>query len=155
MAAGLGLEPRYPPPEGGVLPLDDPAMPVNLAENYLTFHAICDSVGLDWRVTPTGEVSMTPKITFRITPHHIRPGVEVVEVLLDGELCATVVPDEKNDCGLKIASAHFVGELTHNNEFPTGVRMDTGETHFPPIPAVLMSFDIRAYTMEPRRIVRQ
>ena len=24
-AAGLGLEPRYPPPEGDVLPLDDPA----------------------------------------------------------------------------------------------------------------------------------
>src|SRR3989344_1687627 len=25
-AAGLGFEPRYPPPKGGVLPLDDPAM---------------------------------------------------------------------------------------------------------------------------------
>lgn len=25
-AAGLGLEPRYTPPEGVVLPLDDPAM---------------------------------------------------------------------------------------------------------------------------------
>ena len=24
-AAGLGLEPRYSPPEGDVLPLDDPA----------------------------------------------------------------------------------------------------------------------------------
>lgn len=24
--AGLGFEPRYPPPKGGVLPLDDPAM---------------------------------------------------------------------------------------------------------------------------------
>lgn len=23
--AGLGFEPRYPPPKGGVLPLDDPA----------------------------------------------------------------------------------------------------------------------------------
>ena len=30
-AAGLGLEPRYPPPEGGVLPLDDPAA---LARNF-------------------------------------------------------------------------------------------------------------------------
>lgn len=26
MAAGLGLEPRYHPPEGCVLPLDDPAL---------------------------------------------------------------------------------------------------------------------------------
>ena len=25
-AAGLGLEPRYSPPEGDVLPLDDPAI---------------------------------------------------------------------------------------------------------------------------------
>ncbi len=24
--AGLGFEPRYPPPKGGVLPLDDPAV---------------------------------------------------------------------------------------------------------------------------------
>ena len=26
LAAGLGLEPRYTPPEGVVLPLDDPAI---------------------------------------------------------------------------------------------------------------------------------
>ncbi len=26
LAAGLGLEPRYPGPKPGVLPLDDPAM---------------------------------------------------------------------------------------------------------------------------------
>lgn len=33
--AGLGLEPRFSPPEGDVLPLDDPAM-FNLT--YVNFH---------------------------------------------------------------------------------------------------------------------
>ncbi len=32
LAAGLGLEPRYHPPEGRVLPLDDPAMRLILAQ---------------------------------------------------------------------------------------------------------------------------
>ncbi len=32
-AAGLGLEPRYSPPEGDVLPLDDPAISENIAQN--------------------------------------------------------------------------------------------------------------------------
>ena len=34
LAAGLGLEPRYSPPEGDVLPLDDPAILGYYIENY-------------------------------------------------------------------------------------------------------------------------
>src|SRR3989344_688509 len=34
-AAGLGFEPRYPPPKGGVLPLDDPAMDFKLLSPLL------------------------------------------------------------------------------------------------------------------------
>ena len=33
-AAGLGLEPRYPGPKPGVLPLDDPAMTDRLPQNW-------------------------------------------------------------------------------------------------------------------------
>lgn len=32
LAAGLGFEPRYTPPEGVVLPLDDPAMVLTVAK---------------------------------------------------------------------------------------------------------------------------
>ena len=38
MAAGLGLEPRYPPPEGGVLPLDDPAILETIYQNQAIFN---------------------------------------------------------------------------------------------------------------------
>lgn len=33
-AAGPGFEPRYPPPKGGVLPLDDPAAVITNCFQY-------------------------------------------------------------------------------------------------------------------------
>ena len=40
IAAGLGLEPRYSPPEGDVLPLDDPAI-------YYTFKYFATAIILE------------------------------------------------------------------------------------------------------------
>ncbi len=39
-AAGLGLEPRYSPPKGDVLPLDDPAIKYNLSKFVFIYHAL-------------------------------------------------------------------------------------------------------------------
>jgi hypothetical protein len=38
--AGLGFEPRYSPPKGDVLPLDDPAINANLTGNYSFFNSV-------------------------------------------------------------------------------------------------------------------
>ena len=54
---------------------------------------------------------MSSKIEFNIRAHHTIPGAEVVEILLNGEFCACIYPDEANN-GIKLVSAHFAGEVT-------------------------------------------
>lgn len=97
---------------------------------------------------------MGSRISFRIIPHSRIPDVEIVEVLLDGHMCASIYPDRTNEGSIKLVSAHFAGELTHNDQFPEGVKMDTGDRMIPPIPAVHISFDVRPYTIEGNTIVR-
>lgn len=80
-------------------------------------------------------------IQFRVVPHSIRPGAQVAEILLDGEMVATVYPDGQK--GIKLVSAHM-----------EGVKQDDGIGSFPPIPAVLISFDPQPYTIEGGRIVK-
>ncbi len=68
------------------------------------------------------------RITFRAVPHDVRPGVEVLQILLDGVMCATIFPDFDRPGGIKLVSAHFAGELTRDGKFPEGVSvvMETG-----------------------------
>lgn len=94
------------------------------------------------------------KIGFRVVPHRVLPDAEIVEVLLNGEVCATICQD-KDSKTIKVVSAHFTGELTHDGEFPEGVKMDTGENMFPPIPAVFISFDPRPWMIVDTTLVRE
>lgn len=93
-------------------------------------------------------------ITFRIVPHRHREGIEVVEILLNGQMCATIYPDPRDPQAIKLVSAHFAGELTRDNNFPAGIQMDTGERHFPPVPNLNITFDIRKYSLGLQGLVR-
>ena len=95
------------------------------------------------------------RITFRNIPHQNRSGVEVCEILLNGQMVATIYPDQINPKSIKIVSAHFAGKLTRDNQFPEGVKMSTGEGIFPPIPTVYMHFNPRRYSITPEGIERQ
>ena len=97
---------------------------------------------------------MSSRISFRVLPHSGRSGVGIVEILLDGQVCAFIHPDEEKEQSIKVVSAHFVGELTHDNKFPDGIKMDTGESTFPPIPSIHISFDPRNYEVNFDTIIR-
>lgn len=98
---------------------------------------------------------MDSRIKFRIVEHSRKPGVKILEILLDGQMCATIYPDDENSGSIKLVSAHFAGELTHQNQFPEGIRMHTGEGVYPPVPAVHLSFDPRKYWIELDSISRE
>lgn len=93
-------------------------------------------------------------VTFRITTHAVRSGVSIVEILLGGQVCAVLYPDDECEGGVKLASAHFAGDVTRDGQFPAGVRMDTGEGQFPPIPALRMQFKPQPYTITNEGIQR-
>ena len=80
-------------------------------------------------------------ITFQIRLHDTRSGVEVVEILLDGQMVATIYPC--GDKSVRLVSAHF-GE----------VKQDDGSTSVLPIPLILISFDPQPYTIEGGRLVK-
>jgi len=79
--------------------------------------------------------------TFEVKPHSIKHGVQVAEILMDGEMVATIYPDGEK--GIKLVSAHM-----------EGVVQDDGSRSMPPIPAVLITFDPQPYTIEGNRIVK-
>lgn len=97
---------------------------------------------------------MASNINFRIVPHSHIQGVEVVEVLLGGQVCAVIYPDRESPGSIKLVSAHFAGDLTRHGQFPDGVKMDTGEKSYPPIPFIHISFDPRTYKIGARGIER-
>lgn len=80
-------------------------------------------------------------IQFRVMPHSRRPGVQIAELLLDGQMVATIYPDGEK--GIKLVSAHM-----------EKVQQDDGSISNPPIPHVLISFDPQPYTIEGGRIVK-
>jgi hypothetical protein len=95
------------------------------------------------------------KISFRLKKHTEKPNVEILEILLDGNMVATIYPDEKNPASVKLVSAHFAGELTKGNQFPEGIKMETAERLFPPIPGIHITFEPRRYKIQPGGIVRE
>lgn len=84
-------------------------------------------------------------ITFRIAEHSVRPGVQLVEILLDGEVVGAIYPDpEKN--GIAIISAHF-SEKNMPPDFEGEVLEDDGRGSFPPIPFIRLTFRPRKYVI--------
>ena len=49
-------------------------------------------------------------VTFEKRPHNLLPGVEVVDILVNGVAVATIAPQSDGD-GIKLTSAHFAGDL--------------------------------------------
>ena len=92
-------------------------------------------------------------VTFEKRPHNLLPGVEVVDILVNGVLVATIAPQSDGD-GIKLTSAHFAGDLAKGTAFPAGIKMDNGQGSMPPIPAVLIAFRPRPFHVEGNRIVR-
>ena len=80
-------------------------------------------------------------LEFRVVPHSGRLGVPVGQILLDGEMIASIYPDGEK--GIKIVSAHM-----------KEVQQDDGSTSVPPIPHVSIIFDPQPYAIEGGRIVR-
>ena len=71
LAAGLGLEPRYTPPEGVVLPLDDPAMRRILADSEI-FSASPDKATLSAVISSTSAKGPPQKPHARAS-YRVRP----------------------------------------------------------------------------------
>ena len=80
-------------------------------------------------------------ITFEVKFHSSKPGIQVVEILMDDKMVPTIYPDGEK--GVKLVSAHM-----------EEVVQDDGSRSAPPIPAVLITFDPQPYTIEGNRIVK-
>lgn len=89
-------------------------------------------------------------ITFRIAKHSRRPGVELVEILLNNEVVGTIYPDTERD-GIIVVSAHF-SEKNIPEDFDGEIIEDNGEGSFPPIPSVRMTFKPRRYVIRHGKI---
>jgi hypothetical protein len=87
-----------------------------------------------------GEPSL-PHVTFRVDEHSHRSGTEVMEILIDGVAVATVSPGDGKS--VRIISAHM-----------KSVTEISGEGSLMPIPAVLIEFDPRPWSIEGGKLVR-
>lgn len=89
-------------------------------------------------------------IDFRIGEHSVRPGVRIVEILVDGKTAGVIYPD---DTTIKIVSAHM-GEMSVETDFTGEVVKDDGSQGWPPIPSVLITFNPSPYVIVGNRIVK-
>ena len=87
-------------------------------------------------------------ISFRITEHLVSPGMNLVEILLDGNVVGAVYP---KDNSISIISAHF-SEKEFPKDFDGEVVEDNGENKFPPIPSINIIFKPRKYYFIGKRI---
>lgn len=76
---------------------------------------------------------------------------DIVEILVDGKVAGVIYPSGEK--GIKIVSAHISGTSTEDG-FAGEVAEDDGTESFPPIPAVLISFNPSPYEIKGGRIVR-
>ena len=79
-------------------------------------------------------------ITFRTALHNIKAGVEIVEILLDGQVVAVVYPEDED--GIKVVSAHFAIQSLNN-----------GFNNRPPVPSIDVVFRPRRYTIRDGKLV--
>jgi hypothetical protein len=91
-------------------------------------------------------------LTFRTTPHSIRPGVEIVEILIAGSVVGVITPDDQN--GMRIISAHFEQHDIEPGFAGEAVYDDGTSGTQPPIPAIAVTFNSRPYRIEDGKLVR-
>lgn len=87
-------------------------------------------------------------ITFRISPHSLKPGENVAEILLDGKVVGAIFPDRTKPNGIKVVSVHMC-----DKEFWAGfsgeVIDDDGSDAYPPIPSVNIAFQPSPWSFDP------
>ncbi len=93
-------------------------------------------------------------VEFRIKPHSICADIQVVEILIDGQTVGVMYP--MRDKGIKLVSAHMEMEKTEiEKDFAGEVVKDDGSRDWPPIPAVLITFNPSPYTIIGNKIVKK
>jgi predicted RNA-binding Zn-ribbon protein involved in translation (DUF1610 family) len=92
-------------------------------------------------------------MTFRVSEHTIRPGVQVLEILHDGMVCGILVPHDDYPNVVRLISAHLLGAGESEGVAPHIIISDNiGERA--PIPTVAFIFDPGPYIIDGGRIVR-
>ncbi len=80
-------------------------------------------------------------VAFRLAKHSVRPNVELVEIILNGDVVGAIYP---NKDGIVVVSAHFSTKNVPEG-FDGEVIEDSVEGSFPPIPSAKITFKPRKY----------
>lgn len=89
-------------------------------------------------------------VSFRLAEHSIYPGVQVVEVLVGGEVVGAIYP--RGDKGIMLVSAHI--ESKEIEEGFTGEVIEDARRVWPPIPALVITFNPSPYTIRGGKVVK-
>lgn len=92
-------------------------------------------------------------ISFHTKWHDLKPGVQILEIRVNGQMAATIYPDGEK--GVKVVSAHFVGLGGEDpTEFTRHISINDGRGEYPPIPSVDLAFNVSPYTYHTGRVVK-
>jgi len=92
-------------------------------------------------------------VTFKISSHTVLPGIEIVQILIDGMVVGVIYPGPTPK-SIRLVSAHM-SEQTKEEDFAGEVVFDDGTQHFPPIPALFIEFEPSPYRIEGRKIIKE
>ncbi|HEY0908490.1 MAG TPA: hypothetical protein VGE35_04040 [Candidatus Paceibacterota bacterium] len=85
-------------------------------------------------------------ITFRVRKHDHKPGIEIVEILMDGKTVACIYPEDDGR-GIKVVSAHLKGSGTPGDNFQKHVKLLDNSGTMMPIPSIQMVFEPGRYVV--------
>lgn len=88
--------------------------------------------------------------TFRLKQHTVLPDIQVVEILVQGEVAGVIYPTED---GIRLVSAHVVESKTEDG-FAGEVLADDNADRWPPIPSFDVTFRVSPYTIVGNTIIR-
>ena len=89
-------------------------------------------------------------IVFRMAEHSVRPGVKIVEIVLNDNVVGVIYPDPERD-GINVVSAHF-SEKDIPDGFDGEVIEDNGENDSPQIPSIKITLRPKRYIIIDGRI---
>ena len=86
-------------------------------------------------------------ISFSLAPHSVRPGEEIVQILLNGAVVGAVYADQQKQ-GIKVVSVHM-SDKKLDPAFEGVVVDDDGSKSFPHIPALHVTFKLSPWSLTP------
>ena len=89
-------------------------------------------------------------VSFRLAEHSIHRGVQIVEILVDGETAVAIYP--RGDKGIMLVSAHIEDKETE--EGFVGEVVEDARRVWPPIPAFVITFNPSPYTIRGGKVVK-